>query len=212
MNSSLSWLLFPYLIRKVQGKIGTVPIIVRTAQLSDVKGAADVLTLSFHPTPKFLAWLYPILRLGVYEDLRSRLRSSSPNYKCLVACRKSMISTIEKEEIIGTVEISLRSSWFFGHHTAYISNLAVSPTSRRQGVAEKLLCKCEQIATEWGFEEIFLHVLEDNEPARQLYLKNGYELQRIDSSLGNWLFGSPRRLLLNKELSNSTFNNLTNPF
>ncbi|ACK70319.1 GCN5-related N-acetyltransferase [Gloeothece citriformis PCC 7424] len=205
MNSCFLYSLFPYEEKKTEEKISTSSAVVRPARSSDLKKVAEVLTLCFHPPQVLFSWLYPLLKLGVYEDLRARLRSASPHYQCFVACHQVITSTStkEQEEIIGTVEISLRSEWPGTPPTAYISNLAVSSHCRRQGIARKLLLKCEQIALEWGFKELYLHVLEDNHVAKQLYLSSGYQLHRIDFNLNSWLFGSPRRLCLIKKLTHT---------
>lgn len=204
MNSCFPYSLFPYELRKTEEKISASYVIVRAARTSDLKRVAEVLTLCFHPPEGIISWVYPLLKLGVYEDLRTRLRAASPHYQSLVACHQVITSSTNKqEEIIGTVEISLRCEWPTTRNSAYISNLAVSSHCRRQGIARKLLLKCEEIALQWGFEELYLHVLENNNVAKQLYLNSGYQLHRIDFSLSSWLFGSPRRLCLIKKLTNS---------
>jgi len=169
---------------------------IRFADLKDVKALADVLVQSFHLSENWFSWFYPLLKLGICEDLRTRLRSKSPYYQCLVAL------ILEKEEVIGTAEICLRD-WFLSQKRAcYISNLAVSSSYRRQGIAKQLLLKCEKVAEEWNCELLHLHVLEDNLPAKQLYLTNGYRSQRVENSLQSWLFKQPRRLLLEKKVKN----------
>ena len=167
---------------------------IRFADLKDVKALADVLVQSFHLSENWFSWFYPLLKLGICEDLRTRLRSKSPYYQCLVAV------ILEKEEVIGTAEICLRD-WFLSQKRAcYISNLAVSSSYRRQGIAKQLLLKCEKVAEEWNCELLHLHVLEDNLAAKQLYLTNGYRSQRVENSLQSWLFKQPRRLLLEKKV------------
>ena len=143
----------------------------------------------------------PFLKLGICEDLRSRLRSNTPYYACLVA---SIPATplAEKEKIAGTVEIALRTSPWSANREQhlYISNLAVITSYRRQGIAQKLLLKCDQIALEWGFQDLSLHVLENNFQARQLYSKSGYQLSKTEHSLWASVLKRPRRLLLSKRL------------
>ena len=169
---------------------------IRFADLKDVKALADVLVQSFHLSENWFSWFYPLLKLGICEDLRTRLRSKSPYYQCLVAL------ILEKEEVIGTAEICLRD-WFLSQKRAcYISNVAVSSSYRRQGIAKQLLLKCEKVAEEWNCELLHLHVLEDNLAAKQLYLTNGYRSQRVENSLQSWLFKQPRRLLLEKKVKN----------
>lgn len=186
--------------------LGNVQLVIRAALPKDIKPLAQVLTESFHSSQGIMAWVSPVLKLGIYEDLRTRLSHRSPSYLCLVA---TMINQSNNyENIVGTVELSLRSkfSWFGQfpeQNYPYISNLAVKPNYRRQGIAHKLLLCCEQTALNWGFERIALHVLENNYQAQQLYFKNGYQLQDLESSLGSWLFNQPSRLFLNKYISNS---------
>lgn len=188
---------------------------IRVAQLTDLTGLTDILADSFHSQAGLRHWLYPLLRLGIYEDLRNRLRSATPNYACLVAVHTTLRSELSPErsdsnsadDLIGTVEMALRHPHVFQFHQAkylYLSNLAVRAEHRRQGVAYHLLTACESIALSWGFQDIYLHVLENNYQARRLYLKTGYKLQQADPSWSAWLLRQPRRLLLHKHLSSAT--------
>ncbi len=175
--------------------IEKISVQIRLANLKDVKSLAEVLAQSFHVSQNWLSWIYPLLKLGICEDLRTRLRSNSPYYQCLVAL------ILEKEEIIGTAEISLKD-WFVSQtRYCYVSNLAISPLYRRQGIAKQLLLKCEKVAREWNCESLYLHVLEDNLAAKQLYLTHGYRWQRVENNLRSWLFKKPRRLLLAKKIN-----------
>lgn len=175
---------------------------IRTAQVRDLASLAEVLADSFHSRTGVMRWVYPVLRLGIYEDLRNRLRSSNPHYACLVAL--AVVSGVGNscEELVGTAELALRSSSWQPYRSGYpyISNLAVSQSCRRQGVAKQLLLACEQTALDWGFREIYLHVLENNHQARQLYLKTGYQLHQVEPSYGMSLLGRPKRLFLKKHL------------
>ncbi len=182
---------------------GVSHITIRTAQVSDLTTLAEILADSFHPQTGIMRWAYPMLRLGIYEDLRNRLRSTSPHYVCLVAI--AAVSTVagSREELAGTVEIALRPpSWQpRSSQYPYISNLAVKKSCRRQGVARQLLLACERTSLEWGFQDLYLHVLENNHQARQLYLKTGYQLRQVEPSYSAWLLGRPKRLFLHKHLT-----------
>lgn len=206
---------------------------VRVAASKDLALLADLLALSFHSGEGFVDWLYPVLRLGIYEDLKNRLRSGSDHYICLVVETRCLVSpttalrvnwaeglrinsvepSIEDgtnkyrsnrtECLAGTVEMALRSRlpWQLPSlDYPYLSNLAVHPEYRRLGVAQELLSNCEKTAREWGFDEIYLHVLENNHAARQLYYQAGYRLEQVDGHWSNWLLGQPRRLFLRKQL------------
>ena len=183
---------------------GASKFIIRTAQARDLSSMAEILTDSFHSRTGLMGWAYPLLRLGIYEDLRNRLRSTLPHYVCLVAV--TTVSTVagSREELAGTVELALRSSSSWPTYNSgypYISNLAVKKSCRRQGVAQQLLLACERTSMEWGFQDLYLHVLDNNHQARQLYLKSGYQLHQVESSYSAWLLGRPKRLLLHKHLT-----------
>lgn len=170
------------------------------ARSRDVDRLCEVLTESFHPPQATTRWLYSLLKFGIYEDLKARLRSHESRYACLVAVVPVTTLKGEYSEIVGTVELTLRStSWYFGApQYPYISNLAVSPEYRRQGVAKQLLSQCEATAAKWGFRKLYLHVLDNNANARQLYETNGYSVQRVETSYATWLFQRPRKMLLSK--------------
>lgn len=119
----------------------------------------------------------------------------------------SLFASEQRDYLAGTVEMTLRStnpwSLYSSSQYPYVSNLAVRAECRRQGVARQLLLSCERIALEWGFRDIYLHVLENNDKARRLYHKLGYRLHQVDSSWTCLLLGQPRRLLLHKRLTSS---------
>lgn len=56
-----------------------------------------------------------------------------------------------------------------------ITNMAVSPDYRKQGIGELLMCKMEEAAKEQAVNTFFLEVRQSNEPAINLYKKMGYE-------------------------------------
>lgn len=178
-------------------------ITIRAAQVRDLNTLAEILTDSFHPPTGLMYWAAPMLRLGIYEDLRNRLRSSTPNFACFVAVASIPTTTGYQEELVGTVELALRSSSWQPRAAQYpyISNLAVSLSCRRQGVARQLLIACERMSLEWGYMDLYLHVLENNHHARQLYLKAGYQLREAESDYITWLLKRPKRLFLYKPLT-----------
>lgn len=181
---------------------GSSNLIIRAAEQKDLTNLSEVLATSFHDQSGIWRWAYPLWRLGIYEDLKIRLRSINPTSQCLVAIEPSSSQLGGGDRLTGTVEIGLRStfSWQRPLHYPYISNLAVQKSSRRKGIAQKLLLACEQTALEWGFKDIYLHVMENNHHARQLYIKLGYNLCRIEPSWGYCILRQPRRLFLHKQL------------
>lgn len=206
---------------------GSSPVQIRVAKPEDLSYLADILANSFHSRVGVAGWFYPLFRLGIYEDLRLRLQSSSTRYVCLVGIYKdsgfgdnqdqllveqevrektvAAYVTQERDCLVGTVEMALRSTnpWQFYNSSGYpyLSNLAVQSEYRRRGVARQLLLACEQIALKWGYQDLYLHVLENNHKARGLYSQLGYRLHQVDSNWACFLLGKPRQLLLHKRLT-----------
>jgi ribosomal protein S18 acetylase RimI-like enzyme len=189
-------------------QLGNSHVLVRSASVQDAPILADILTMGFYSNSGLWGLIYPLVRLGIYEDLRQRLRGNTPHYVCLAATirthyRRAGVGKWGPEQIAGTVEMSKRvpSPWEGTKLPyLYISNLAVKPGFRRCGVASQLLLACDRVAWRWGFTDIYLHVLEENQSARSLYKKIGYQVAGMDLSPRFWCFSPPRRLLLRKHI------------
>jgi ribosomal protein S18 acetylase RimI-like enzyme len=177
------------------------PYRVRPAAQGDLHQLADILTSSFYGATGWQSWAYPLLRIGIHEDLKQRFRHAPPHYVCLAGVSASA----QADWIVGTVELApKRRAWQSGSaHQLYLSNLAVRSAYRRTGVARQLLMACEHVAHRGGFAEIYLHVMEDNRAARQLYTQAGYQLEQAEVNLFT-LLGKPRRLRLRKALSSDS--------
>lgn len=188
--------------------------LIQIAQLQDLEPLADVLTDSFHSADSWYRFLLPLLRMGIQEDLRGRLRNPANHQVCLVAFALQEaegaigpVSNLLRQDrlagdLVGTVEISERVCplWYSRRQYLYLSNLAVDASYRRMGVASQLLLASEQVAARWRFRDLYLHVMEDNHAARKLYLNAGYRIQHAEMSLGSLFLGQPRQLLLRKTL------------
>lgn len=178
---------------------------IREARLEDLPQVASLLTDSFHSQGWFV-WLAPVLRLGIYQDLRSRHLHPPRHHACLLGMQKTTASSQERP--VGTVEVSVRSLSLLSTELwryPYISNLAVDPKHRRQGVAQRLLLACERTVESWGMQDLYLHVLENNAAAYNLYTKAGYRVKEADSYWSSHLWGRPRRLMLHKRLNDQNF-------
>ena len=185
---------------------------MRTARKEDLHELASVIADSFKPAKGIVRWFYPLFRLGIYEDLRHRLHSSGTHYVCFVATETCYLSRSDVKlasgvagSLLGTVEMALRSPHLLQLEKKtqypYLSNLAVCNKYRRQGIAKQLMVACEKVAMRWGFKDLYLHVLENNQPAKRAYLKMGYQLCRFEPGLGSYFFRRPRKMLLHKHLS-----------
>ncbi len=190
---------------------------IRHASSRDVGHVADILTESFYRSPDykvnflfrcFTDLVYPLLRYGIMLDLNSRFDDKTPCYACLVATHPS-----NNFQAIASLEICMRHVpakshrefwlWSEMHQHPYIFNLAVHPQWRRRGVAKQLLLAAEQTVKQWGFSSLYMHVLESNQPARNLYDRIGYRLHHREGTISYWLLGRPRRFLLQKILGSS---------
>jgi ribosomal protein S18 acetylase RimI-like enzyme len=149
--------------------------------------------------------VFPLLRYGIILDLGSRFDEKTPFYTCIVATHKT-----NQSQAIASLEICMRyvpskshTKFWLVRETQqypYIFNLAVHPQWRRRGVAKQLLIAAEKIVKQWGFSRMYMHVLEDNQPARGLYDRLGYRLHSHEGNVSYWLLGRPRRFLLQKKL------------
>lgn len=172
--------------------------IIRCANDKDIDQIADTIVSSFYSYSGIFSGLQILLRFTISEDLRYRLNNRPPLHKCLVT------TTNEKNNalITGTVEISLRTSlWAPTSQYPYISNLAVREDYRRQGLARKLLERCDQIAFGWGYDRIQLHVLEQNQLALKLYLASGYQIIKRERQWSSIFYPGSTRILLRKNLA-----------
>ena len=172
---------------------------VRPARLTDLPQVTDVLATSFYPPLGWQRWFYPLFRLSIHEDLKQRLQANHTHYRCLTAIAPDH----QDCRVVGTVEIACRQPelWHFNRpRQVYLSNLAVQAGYRRQGVARQLLKAAEHLSLDWGFRELYLHVMADNNRARLLYQNMGYQVHRIEPSLFSLLNIQPSRLLLRKPL------------
>ncbi|MBE9005900.1 GNAT family N-acetyltransferase [Fortiea sp. LEGE XX443] len=173
---------------------------IRAATPNDLTAIAQIIAESFHSQNGFWGWAFPLLRLGIYEDFRNRLSSPAPHHICLVAVDTT---TSGANNLVGVVEVGLRfhESWKQdGKSFLYLSNLAVEQKNRRNGVASKLLIASEKICQEWGFQDLYLHVLEDNYQARHLYFKLGYRMDKVESNWNLFFLNRSRQIFLRKHL------------
>lgn len=188
--------------REITAAYQRQPFRIRAAQQKDLAQIVSVLLSSFYAQAKATQWLYWILRIGIQEDIKTKIKTPVSQYACLVAVTLHPHSA-QSDTVIGTAEISRRpcETWqLFPPKRAYLSNLAISPDSRRQGAAQQLLSTCESIALSWGFHRIYLHVMADNAAAQALYAQAGYIPCEVSNPILSGLGLRPQRLLLSKRV------------
>ena len=192
------------IVQKITLNPGEIKI--RAVREEEINTVADIITRSFHFDRGWMAWFTPLFKLGIAEDLLNRLRTRVPSavhskpqqQVCSIA-----ICGDSDTAVAGTVEVGVRTIERYrqNHHRyVYLSNLAVSKDFRRRGIAQELIGTCEQITIDWGYTELHLHVMEDNERARNLYQKLGYEVISSDFVWSFLPWHRPARLFLRKQL------------
>ncbi|WP_373541556.1 GNAT family N-acetyltransferase [Chamaesiphon sp.] len=182
---------------------------IRAVREDEIHCVADIITRSFHFDRGWMAWFTPLFKLGIAEDLRHRLRSNvpstNPNKIQQQVCSIAVYTDRDSTQVIGTIEVGVRTSHNYRqptpHRYVYISNLAVSRDFRRRGIAQGLLENCEQLTRSWGYSELHLHVMGDNERGRNLYEKLGYELVSSELVWSIFPWHRPERLFLCKQLA-----------
>jgi len=79
---------------------------------------------------------------------------------------------------------------------AYISELAVTASQRRQGIGAALVSHAAAWAQECGKRGLSLHVADGN-PAQRFYARMGFQLERrIPARLERWMFDVPAWLYM----------------
>ena len=180
---------------------------IRAVREEEIHCVADIITRSFHFDRGWMGWFTPLFKLGIAEDLRHRLRSnisgSSHGKTHQQVCSIATYNDIGKSQVIGTIEVGTRTNNYrqpTPHRYVYISNLAVSRNFRRQGVARDLLLDCERLTQAWGYTELYLHVMGNNERGRKLYEKLGYDVVATETVWSIVPWHRPERLFLCKRL------------
>ena len=82
------------------------PFRIRSAQRQDLSKIVAVLLASFYPTAQATQWLYWLMRVGIQEDIKMRLKMPASQYVCLVATLVDAESA-QAGAVVGTAEISL---------------------------------------------------------------------------------------------------------
>ena len=75
---------------------------------------------------------------------------------------------------------------------AEIGNLVVDKDHRRKGTGEELISRTKEYLKDKGIAKVYLEVAEDNEPAKNLYLKSGF----VSFNIRKDYYGRGRNALL----------------
>jgi ribosomal protein S18 acetylase RimI-like enzyme len=78
-------------------------------------------------------------------------------------------------ELVGYIILTIGFSFEFRGHDAFVDELYVVPASRRRGFGRQAMAFVEQKAREMGVNALHLEVDHANDPALELYRRNGYK-------------------------------------
>lgn len=67
-------------------------------------------------------------------------------------------------------------------HAAYLANVCTADAAKRRGVAAQLLARARQVARENAADDLFVHTMAVNEIARAFYEKNGFVVEKEETS------------------------------
>ena len=136
------------------------------------------------------------------QKLKRNDDASSSNKFCsiIVLCKKEELEGFDDESlvisddgetqlaVVGTLDIhasrALPGEVLIAScsNAAYLANVCTAPQARRRGVGEAMIQQATEIARSWGIEDIFVHTMAVNEAAIEFYHKNGFSIEKEETS------------------------------
>jgi len=135
------------------------------------------------------------------QKLGSNTSSSSNKFCSIVAlCKKEELDDFDDENLIisddgetqlavvGTLDVhasrALAGEVLIAScsNAAYLANVCTAPQARRRGVGEAMVRQAIEIARSWSIEDIFVHTMAVNEAAIEFYYKNGFCIEKEETS------------------------------
>ena len=168
-----------------------LPFFLRKALMPDLSQAARILADGFYadvnPASKWFE------RLQTQMSLESNIPVPTQQHEMWVACNK------QNGKVLAFCEVDNRPPKRENDVRPYMCNLAVHTEWRNQGLAQRMIEKCEDSILDWDTNELYLKVKEANTPAVKLYTKMEYEIvaQEVDGKSSETLF------VMKKELTNN---------
>ena len=90
-------------------------------------------------------------------------------------------------KVVGQIFLQVDSALAGGDgRAAYLYALRVRPEHRNQGIGTELVREAEVVLRQRGFSRVLISVAKDNQAARRLYERLGYEAFGEDA--GNWSY------------------------
>lgn len=149
---------------------------IRKCKYGDLKAVSEIIFASFYNEQMRKSPFSSFLELKELDRLQSNFPYNSEKHNMFVAIETST----EDKKIIGFVDIDARpATRRIDPPRPYMSDLAVHPDYRRQGIALNLIETCETIAREkLSANEMYIRVERENYVAVQMYEKIDYKPQQ----------------------------------
>ncbi len=90
-----------------------------------------------------------------------------------------LIAEAEAGKPLGYVFSSTREDYFTHERHAHVEVLVVEPAAQGQGVGRRLMDAAEEWARNRGYRRVTLNVFAQNDRARQMYERFGYEPETV---------------------------------
>ena len=174
--------------------------VVEAKGLVQLAGAARLRAASFYEGERASTLVTKREQAFAEGELRRLMQYASEassgldtGFRCLVALRGAREDELGDESLAGTLDLESRADWTFPASStwaaiadqaavppelggsAYLSNVCVTSTMRRQGVGRALLEEAARVAgEELEATEVFAHAFKDDEPSVALYLGSGF--------------------------------------
>lgn len=164
---------------------------VRTAQHFELYTVADIRCEAFYCSAQTASY-HPVRRREIYMAMKSRISAGT----CCVVIIDSEVprewQSFRNEEglVVGTLDITLHECGCGERRfvedgpfdsserdvCAYISSMAIRQSWQGLGLAQRLMEYTKQTVGGVGVSNIFLHVDADNEAAKHVYAKAGFQV------------------------------------
>lgn len=145
------------------------------------------------------------------RGIKSELLIATDSTATVLGCAGVEVDTIRQPWSSGKMVLDVSGSQV---RAPLMSNLAVSRSFRRRGIAEELVQQVEELVRkQWGFEECYLYVEKKNSSAIKLYKKLGYKQlweeentsTMVPSPMGGLRSGTTTTICMKKVLNKGLF-------
>jgi len=162
---------------------------IRKCRYSDLTIVAEMIVTSFYTAKMRNSPFSAVLKLGELNRLQQNFPYADDQHFMFVATTTS--TSVKKNDkknddtdIVGFVDLDFRpATRSIDPPRPYLSDLAVDPNHRRQGIATTLIQKCEALAqtnTKNKNKSLYIRVEQANDAAVQMYEQFQYQQMEHD--------------------------------